>query len=415
MTSSLVSTGWEHHNQSLKYSLMYPINIKYINYYLFIIFIFSVFYLFEKHTVGNDSTISEWIINYEGGFTKRGIIGQISIILSDLFEIKLRQSILILQIILVGTYYLLLRKLFINLKINKIFYFAIFSPIFILYPVAEIEVLARKEYFIFISYLVFLFIKNNNTKNIYKIIILPINVLIWEPVIFFFPFWFLVDCLINKPKKIFNFSIKEAFKYLPALLIGLYIATNPLPEASHFQMATFLKENFNENCYMSCQLLLTKSSIIDQFYVNYSSYSLIIFIRYGLILLLGFFPLLVLISYTKSNKNYKILSLIFVSLPVIVLFAMMSDWGRVVNMYYTFSILTFIFLSKNNYIFIKNDIKINFLSKLLTNKKIFVILFIIFAFGWNPKTSLTGDVASKPGYQIPRKALKIIYFKYLGN
>jgi len=94
---------------------------------------------------------------------------------------------------------------------------------------------------------------------------------------------------------------------------------------------------------------------------------------------------------------------------------MMSDWGRVVNMYYTFSILTFIFLSKNNYIFIKNDIKINFLSKLLTNKKIFVILFIIFAFGWNPKTSLTGDVASKPGYQIPRKALKIIYFKYLGN
>ena len=132
MTSSLVSTGWEHHNQSLKYSLMYPINIKYINYYLFIIFIFSVFYLFEKHTVGNDSTISEWIINYEGGFTKRGIIGQISIILSNFFEIKLRESILILQIILVGIYYLLLRKLLINLKINKIFYFAIFSPIFII-------------------------------------------------------------------------------------------------------------------------------------------------------------------------------------------------------------------------------------------------------------------------------------------
>ena len=144
---------------------MYPINIKYINFYLFIIFIFSVFYLFEKHTVGNDSTISEWIINYEGGFTKRGIIGQISIILSNFFEIKLRESILILQIILVGIYYLLLRKLLINLKINKIFYFAIFSPIFILYPVAEIEVLARKEYFIFISFLIFLFIKKKNIKN----------------------------------------------------------------------------------------------------------------------------------------------------------------------------------------------------------------------------------------------------------
>ena len=29
------------------------------------------------------------------------------------------------------------------------------------------------------------------------------------------------------------------------------------------------------------------------------------------------------------------------------------------------------------------------------------------------KTAITGDVASKPGYQIPRKAIKIIYFDYL--
>ena len=44
----------------------------YIIFYLFILIIFSYFYLYIKHTVGNDSTISEWLINYEGGFTKRG-------------------------------------------------------------------------------------------------------------------------------------------------------------------------------------------------------------------------------------------------------------------------------------------------------------------------------------------------------
>ena len=247
---------------------MYPINIKYINFYLFIIFIFSVFYLFEKHTVGNDSTISEWIINYEGGFTKRGIIGQISIILSNFFEIKLRESILILQIILVGIYYLLLRKLLINLKINKIFYFAIFSPIFILYPVAEIEVLARKEYFIFISFLIFLFIKKKNIKNFYKIIILPINVLVWEPVLFFFPFWLLIDYVTYRKKKIINFVLKELLKYLPAIILGFYIAINPISESDHAEMATFLKENFNENCYMSCSLLLTKIIIITTIFIK---------------------------------------------------------------------------------------------------------------------------------------------------
>ena len=47
--------------------------------YLIILFFFSIFHLNIKSSVGNDSTISEWLINYTGGFTKRGIIGQISI------------------------------------------------------------------------------------------------------------------------------------------------------------------------------------------------------------------------------------------------------------------------------------------------------------------------------------------------
>ena len=47
--------------------------------YLSILFFMSFFFLEIKHDVGNDSTISEWLINYSGGFTKRGIIGQISI------------------------------------------------------------------------------------------------------------------------------------------------------------------------------------------------------------------------------------------------------------------------------------------------------------------------------------------------
>ena len=81
--------------------------IKNINFYIFvylsILFLFSVFFLYQKHDVANDSTISEWLINYEGGFTKRGLIGQLSIYLSNFFIIKLRDTIFILQTLLVGT------------------------------------------------------------------------------------------------------------------------------------------------------------------------------------------------------------------------------------------------------------------------------------------------------------------------
>ena len=69
--------------------------------YLSILFLFSIFFLFQKHEVANDSTISEWLINYEGGFTKRGLIGQCAIYLSKLLAINLRDTIFILQTLLV--------------------------------------------------------------------------------------------------------------------------------------------------------------------------------------------------------------------------------------------------------------------------------------------------------------------------
>ena len=58
----------------------------------------SVCFLYLKHDVGNDSTISEWIINYSGGFTKRGLIGQISIYFSRFFDSELRDIILYFQV-----------------------------------------------------------------------------------------------------------------------------------------------------------------------------------------------------------------------------------------------------------------------------------------------------------------------------
>ena len=80
----------------------------YIIIYLYILFFFSVFFLYQKHDVSNDSTISEWLINYEGGFTKRGLIGQLSIYFSNFFIIKLRDTIFILQTLLVGVYFILI-------------------------------------------------------------------------------------------------------------------------------------------------------------------------------------------------------------------------------------------------------------------------------------------------------------------
>ena len=164
---------------------------KYFIYYLSLLFFFSIVYLFQKHTVGNDSTISEWLINYQGGFTKRGLIGQLSIFLADFLKLDLRQSILGFQIFIIGLYFISLFIFFRNVKLNKIILLSIFTHIFILYPIAEIEVLARKEVFIFLIFIFYIQLNSELFQNLFKLIFLPISILIWEPVIFIFCFLFL--------------------------------------------------------------------------------------------------------------------------------------------------------------------------------------------------------------------------------
>ena len=43
--------------------------------YLLFLYFTAIYYLFLKHTGGLDSTISEWLVNYYGGFTRRGFSG----------------------------------------------------------------------------------------------------------------------------------------------------------------------------------------------------------------------------------------------------------------------------------------------------------------------------------------------------
>ena len=168
---------------------------------------------------------------------------------------------------------------------------------------------------------------------------------------------------------------------------------------------------------MSCDLLGSKSTILQQFEGNYGKYSLEIFIRYFLIILIGFFPLFTLIR-NSSLKNNKLiflryikssLALFLVCLsPVILLFAMGYDWGRWVNISYVIlALIYFKLLIDNQFLLNFEKLKESLFYKI--KGKIFITFFIIFCFGWNPKTVITGDVASFPGYRIPYKVFKILY------
>ena len=401
---------------------------RYFLFYLIFLAFCSIVFLYSKHTVGNDTSISEWLINYQGGFTRRGIIGEISFHLADFFKISLRSVIFVFQTSVYLIYFCLIYLFFRKIKHNVITIFAIFTPIFLLYPVAEVEALGRKEVFLYIYFLGFLSFTNKSSNykkysNLYIIFVTPIICLIYEQIIHFFPFLVAIIVFQRKINNIYSF-LNVCLLFLPSILIISYFFIQPLSEDNHLLMEKSLLNNFNEVCYMSCNLLnkndLNKfGDLIKYIYGNNSNIEIITWIfRYLIIILIGFFPLYFLSIHSKIKEenifsNFHLsnifLLIFFLSLTIIPLYVFGGDWGRWTGMLITFSTLFYFYLYKFNYIILDHE-GIKKKLKFFENKKKFTILiFIVFAFGWNQKTLMKGDVATNPLWKVPYNTSKIIF------
>jgi hypothetical protein len=392
------------------------------NFLIFIIvnILLVIFYLYTKHNVGNDSSISEWLINYQGGFTRRGLGGEFAINLSNLLDISLRQSIFLIQTTFHTSYLIFIYFYFRELKFNIVQVFALYAPIFLLYPIAELEVLGRKEIILFLFFLTTIHFsaKRFNSKIINNLIFFigPIICLIWEQVVLFFPFFAVVLIFKNNLK-----TFKQVFKklliiYFPTIVTFAYIFVTPLDDSGHQLMCNFLINEFGEKCYMSASMLITSTIHFDTLWVHDNAHFEHYF-RYILIFVIGFLPLHILVSknnFIEKNNfitiNFKLRTLFFILyIPVLLLFMFGYDWGRWINITYTFSILFYIYLLKNA--IIQNNLKINNLklSKFVKNKFIISLVFFVFAFFWNPKTAITGDIATNTGYKIIYNTSKKIF------
>ena len=391
---------------------------KFFFFYLLFLFFSASIFLFNKHTVGNDSTISEWLINYQGGFTRRGLLGDLAFNLALLFEAKIRFVIFLFQLFFYLTFVILTFNFIKDIKINFLSRLALYTPIFLLFPLGEIESLVRKETVIFIIFIIFLSLasKKYNEKycNYYIFFIFPISFLIWEPVIFFFPFIFFILYLKNYKKTVLKTFFKTLIISIPSVIVFLLVILNPLSEVGHDKMCQELMSLFQERCYMSLSLLKSKSTILQQFM---TSYKIEYIVRYILIIIVGFLPLFILSANSKLYKNktnlfFKFKSffspLIILLSPVPILFAAMYDWGRVVNIAYTFSIFTFFYLIKNDYFHLKEGHFYLSIKKIFNNKKYYYIVFFIFCFCWNIKTVISDRVGSFPIYRIITKSVKIL-------
>ena len=393
----------------------------YYLYYILIFIVCGIFILYSKHDVGNDSSLSDWLINYSGGFVRRGLVGQIVLEFAYFFSIKLRDAIVIFQIISFVTYYVLVFFLLRRTITNRLLILSVFSPIFILFPIAEIEALGRKEIFILLIVILYFFsnIRDIKTQIIFKFFIFPISILIWEPAIIFYPYLLLIDLVVFKINKLNKNLIWLFLSYLVVFLVTIFVYLNSISSENFDLMRNILTNDFGENCYMSCLFVGNQSqnSLMELANANAAIVKPLHIIRYTLIVLIGFYPLFNLLKISKLNNkelfflsNYKNLLFPFIVVfsPSLFLYILMYDWGRIVHISYSFMLLSYIFLLKNNLIKIDQD-KLSQNIFINLSNKMFFILFIIFCLCWNPKTVMRADIATNSFYKIIYNSSKQIF------
>ena len=392
---------------------------KFLIYLTFIVSL-SIFYLYYKHDVKVDWSISEWLINYQGGFTRRGLGGEINIFFAELFSIPLRDTIFLIQSLGHSIYLLLLFLYFRNLNFNIIQVFALFSPLFLLYPIAELEALGRKEMFIFIFFVSVMFISekkfNPKVLNLTIFIFFPILCLIWEQIILFAPFFVVILINKNRYSSFSDILIKLPLIFSSSIFIIIIIFLFPLSKQGHTEMCSYLINQFGEKCYASADLLIKNTIYFDTLYIHERVNFFPEYFRYIMIFLIGFLPLHLSLYRNhfifKDNlvtRYFSPLSLfICLYIPILLLFAFGHDWGRWINITYSLSILLYLYLLKEK--LITSQFYHYQVFKIFSKRKILlVMIFYLFAFFWNPKTTVLEDIATNSLYKIIYNSSKIIF------
>jgi len=387
-------------------------NFNLFKFYIIFLFLLSSFYLSAVYLSTVNNAMSEWVINYGGGFVRRGLVGEIIFQLSTFFKIKLREGFLIFQILLYFFYYLIVYWLLSNFKKNFIVYLAIFSPVFYSFGLYELEALGRKEIlmYIFFSYNFYLFYKykNINLNYIFTFLSLIILILNHESVIFYYLFYLFFFIVIDK-KKDFRFYILNLLLLFIIIFVSYLIYVNPHSSADNLEMCKRLFNASDERCGLAANFTTANISR----HINEVNWRFIDVINYIFIFIFGFIGIFLLIYKSKLTNKFYILNfnlfsiLIFCSLPGLLLFLIAVDTGRWTSMLYHMIAISFFGMVKLGYIKMDSDIKYIYIHfNKVRNNFLFYFLIFILCFGWSPKAVYHESFGTLPAYRMIIKAPK---------
>ena len=348
----------------------------------------------------------ENLINYEGGFVRRGLLGQFIYEINYNLNINPIKIVSILYSFLYTVLIIFFYKICSNLyKINPyLFILILFSPATFLFPLFDFYALFRKEIFFFIIYFYHIYIAQKTIlkKQSYRIyqkkyflIIFPILILsifIHESQFFFIFFHIMINFIVLK-------SYKNKFLYLTYVIYFFVFlsfispASNEAIEQINFSLEKFLpgiSDKYTPVTILTGNINLQLGRTL--YYIKNSNFNEFIQLFYVFIFSIGLFSF-VFLNLLKRNilniKKYKksILLINIYSCAFVLFFMILSfDYGRFFNILLMHIIGFYLIFPYKNY-------KIDELKTTRKIKYLFIILVYIIIF-YLPHASILGGQGS---------------------
>ena len=350
--------------------------------------------------------VQDWLINYQAGFVRRGLSGEIFLFLSNLFNVEVKLFYLIFVCAILIYFFYLIYNFIKDVTFNLINTIIIFCPFSILYNLFDSKSTGRKEIIVIVFLLFFInFIKKIKYKenSIYLLIFsFPILMLMHESVLFYLPYFFSVIFIYtNEENK--NKMFILSFVFLLGISILTYILFTYGATTEQVKIiCDSLKNSVRDNCYTSGSIVeLTRN--LDIAYADVIDRNINGiwkgFLKITIIsIIIGFLPIIIVSLFLyNQNQNHAFSNIIikkfnynlFLFLPLLStlpLYLFTIDWGRWVHTSYIMTMIVFVLYAKENFILPNSTYK-NLLG--LTNKInynfrkiISFFIIIIYCAGW---------------------------------
>lgn len=330
---------------------------------------------------------SDWLINYQGGFTRRGLFGEIVYLIHKVTSIRLDFILYFFVITMYFLFFLFLQKILSRTNLNFLNTLIIFSPLSFIYLASSKTLAGRKEILLFCLISIFFYnlkkIKFENVKY-WIITILIISSLTHLGFIFYTPFLILFFIFLYPEKKIKDFL----YQIIPILgsgmlVISLIFYSIFFSKPELIEICESIKV-FVKNCPEQTYIGFLENSLLEVSQVNLNFWSNNYIIKYPIYFILSFAPIIYAFNNLKDNKIFKkknllmflLVSFIF-TVPV---FFLGADYGRYMNWQYIFFL--FIYLHIINFKILKINEKNHFFNLKVSKIFLFLIIFL-YGFVWS--------------------------------